>query len=70
MLFIFLKELHQLVVLFRGMFMIFILCKVITLFLNNQDNTLKYHKNICPYSYLLVSLHYQHYICNILAEPF
>ena len=21
-------------------------------------------------SYLLVSLHYQHYICNILAEPF
>ena len=52
------------------MIMIFILCKVITLFLNNQDNTLKYHKNICPYSYLLVSLHYQHYICNILAEPF
>ena len=51
------------------MFMIFILCKVITLFLNNQDNTLKYHKNIRLYSSFVVSLHYQHYICTISAEP-
>ena len=36
------------------MFMIFILCKVITLFLNNQDNTLKYHKNIRLSLYLCI----------------
>lgn len=33
-----------------------------------HGDTLKYHKNICPYSYLLVSLHYQHYICIYISR--